>query len=180
MRRSDGLYDLSRRSFCVAAGAGALGLAVGCTDGSTSVIATGGLGGGDDGSQTLPDAHLAGSGDAGTTGATCTGTPIDVGAPSTFVAGTPKYFSTPRMFVVRDSNGLYALTARCTHEGVVCTVSSGHFYCPRHGAEFTFNGAVITGPTITPLAHYALCLLPNGNVGLITTMTVSAATRMMA
>jgi nitrite reductase/ring-hydroxylating ferredoxin subunit len=84
------------------------------------------------------------------------------------------------MFVARDAGGLYALTARCTHEGATCIVQSGDFYCPRHGAEFTFDGAVISGPVSHPLGHYGLCILSNGNLGLQTSTTVSATTRLVA
>jgi len=168
---------MSRRDFCRAA---AIGLAVvGCTDGTVGVIRTGPLGGGDDtgpppdGSPGI-DAPLPPDGPA----ATCAGGELDVGAPSSFVLDSPVYVSASRLFVVRDSGGLYALTARCTHDGVTCNVNSGNFKCPRHGALFTYNGAIISGPVITPLKHYAMCTLPGGNVAVNTGMTVSAATRL--
>jgi len=83
-------------------------------------------------------------------------------------------------FVMRDANGLYALTARCTHEGVTVQDTGSQYYCPSHGARFTYNGAVISGPTSTPLKHYAMCTLPNGHVGVQTSITVSASTRLVA
>jgi nitrite reductase/ring-hydroxylating ferredoxin subunit len=107
----------------------------------------------------------------------CTGSPVDVGAPSGYTLNTPKYFSTGKFFVVKDSNGFYALTARCTHEGATCSVSGNDFHCPRHNALFTFNGAVVSGPVISPLAHYGMCNMSSGNLGVITSMSVSASTR---
>ena len=49
------------------------------------------------------------------------------------------------MFIVRDANGLYALTSRCPHQGVTLSAqtSTSKFHCNAHGADFTFNGAVI-------------------------------------
>lgn len=178
MRRARGLVAISRRDFCRAA---AIGLAVvGCTDGTIGVIHTGPLGGGDDTAPPDGTTPVDGPPPPPPDGpaATCVGGELDVGAPGSFVLDTPVYVSASRLFVVRDSGGLYALTARCTHEGVTCNVSSGRFKCPRHGALFTFDGAIISGPVITPLKHYAMCTLANGNVAVNTAMTVSASTRL--
>ena len=179
MRRARGLIAISRRELLACAG-GCLGLALtGCTDGATGVIHTGPLGGDDqpgDGSvpidspTTMPDASAA----------ACMGAAQDVGLASAFAMNAPVHFSTGNLFVVRDANGLYALTARCTHEGATCVVSGGDFFCPRHGAEFTFNGAIISGPVITPLVHYGMCTLAGGHVGVQTAMIVSASTRLVA
>jgi len=177
MRRARGLVEISRRDFCRAA---AIGLAVvGCTDGSVGVIHTGPLGEGDDTGPT--DGNTGGDSPPPPPDgpvATCVGGELDVGAASSFVIGTPVYVSTSKLFVVRDGGGLYALTARCTHEGVACTVSGGNFRCPRHGALFTLDGAIISGPVIQPLKHYAMCTLPNGNVAVNTATTVAASTRL--
>lgn len=182
MRRAPGLTALTRRDFCALAGLGVL--AAGCTDGGITPIETGGLGGGN---HNGPDAgpgsnHQVDAGvpptDSGSM-ATCTGSPVDVGAASMYTTNNPVIHGSS-FFVVRDSGGLYALSAKCTHEGATCQVQSGDFYCPRHGAEFTFNGAVIGGPVFQPLVHYSMCILPNGHVGVDTTKTVSASTRLVA
>ena len=110
-------------------------------------------------------------------GATCT-TGTDVGAASAFVANTPKYFSAGNFFVVRDAGGLYALSARCTHEGATTIVQGSDFYCPRHGAQFTFNGDVVSGPVVTGLVHYGMCMLPNGHVAVNTAMSVPKTQRL--
>src|SRR5207245_1152704 len=102
MRRSPALATLSRRDFCGGL-AGCLGLA--------AVASCGG-----DSSGTVADAP------ADTGAVTCTTAGTDVGAATTFVTGTPVYFSTGNFFVVRDASGLYALTARCTHQGGTCVV----------------------------------------------------------
>ena len=124
-----------------------------------------------DGSMPMSDAPM---------GAVCTGSPVDVGAPSTFTANTPVYISNGKFFVVRDAGGLYALTSLCTHEGAICAVSSGKFRCPRHGAYFTFAGAVVSGPVSQPLVHYSMCTMSNGHVGVNTSSIVPATTRLSA
>lgn len=174
MRRPPGLVALSRREFCSLTGGLGLAVLVGCTDGDTGVIQTGPLG---DNEGMTPDGNTAAD---ATTSAVCSGTPTDVGPPSMFTAGAPVYNAGGRFFVVRDAMGLYALTARCTHEGVSCAVSSGKFQCPRHGALFTFDGAVVSGPVSRPLVHYATCLLPNGHVGVTTTQIVASNVRLVA
>lgn len=186
MRRAEGLVALSRRQFCGGV-ATCLGLTIaGCIDGDTGVIETGPLNGdqGSNGSgsgSNHPDAGvITPTPDAGpaatcpTTGAT------DVGTPSTFNSNAPVYVSGGNFFVVRDAGGLYAVSARCTHEGATCVIKTGQFYCPRHAAKFDFNGGVISGPVVTGLSHYAMCLLANGHVGVITSMKVAKTDRLAA
>jgi cytochrome b6-f complex iron-sulfur subunit len=184
MKRAPGLVEISRRDFCAFASAIVI---VGCTADGPGAIGTGGLNGPDgngqpdasgvgpsDGSMPLTD---AGSGAAATcpaTGAT------DVGAPTTFVANTPVYVSSKKLFVIRDSGGLYAMTAVCTHEGATCDVQGADIFCPRHGALFTFNGAVVSGPPTRALVHYAMCTMTNGHVGVLTAMQVAATERLVA
>ena len=179
MRRAAGLVELSRREFCALAGTLTL---FGCTDGDTGAIHTGPLGGGDDGPP-IDASTAVGDGaitpDA-TTGAVCTGSPTDVGAPTAFAMNTPVYFASGRFFVVRDAGGVYAVSASCTHEGVTCTVSSAKFRCPRHGALFTLNGAVVSGPVSKPLVHYSMCTMASGHLGVITSSIVPATTRLVA
>lgn len=182
MRRADGLYDITRRDMFMLAGCVGLAIA-GCTDGDTGAIETGPLGTGGNG--TGPDAGTNkpppdGGGSGSGTMATCGTGAIDVGAPSSFVTNTPVYNSTGRFFVVRDAGGLFAVTARCTHEGAICAVSGSDYRCPRHGALFTFDGTIISGPVVTPLQHYAMCTLANGHVGVDTTKTVAKSARLVA
>lgn len=184
MRRAEGLVEISRRHFC---GGVAAGLAVaGCTDGTLGTVETGPLGGGSGGSD-HPDAGITHNPDGSITHpdagvqATCPSSGVtDVGAPSSFTLNTPKYFSTGKFFVVRDSGGLYALSSVCTHEGATCVTDSGEFFCPRHGATFSYNGDVLGGPVIVGLVHYEMCTLASGNVGVVKSQTVSKTTRLNA
>jgi nitrite reductase/ring-hydroxylating ferredoxin subunit len=182
MRRARGLVEFSRRDFCVLAGGLAL---AGCTDGGVGAIQTGPLGGDDNPPVDAP----GGGGDAATQsdammGPVCSGSPIDVGAPTAFALNTPVWFSNGKFFVVRDSGGVYAVTSSCTHEGVTCAVSGTNFRCPRHGQKFTFNGAVVsgTGPVSPskPLVHYSMCTMSNGHLGVMTSSIVPATTRLSA
>ncbi len=176
MKRAEGLLVISRRGFCSGL-AGCLGLAlVDCTDGRAPVQ-TGPLG---DHPDAGPDAAVdaASTIDSGP-GATCPATgATDVGPPSAFLLGKPVYNATGKYFVIRDSGGLYAITARCTHELVIINDDGMQFNCPRHGALFTYNGDVTKGPAFFPLVHYAMCTLANGNVGVLPSQTVPKTQRL--
>jgi nitrite reductase/ring-hydroxylating ferredoxin subunit len=161
MKRPPELVMITRREVCggLAACLGAAAIA-GC---------------GGDSSGTAADAPMPDTG-----GGACATGATDVGAPSTFTTGKPVYFSTGSFFVVRDAMGLYALTARCTHEGAITVAQTADFYCPRHGAMFDFNGTVTRGPATVALQHYAMCVLANGHIGVNTTMTVAQSVRLNA
>lgn len=186
MRRTPGLNVLSRRE--IFAVAGCVGLAVvGCTDGSLGGVQTGPLGSGggndaggpdapSDGHTSNPDASVPTD---ASSGATCTSGATDVGAPSSFVTGSPVYISSGNYFIVRDAGGLFAISAACTHEGATCVVQSGHYYCPRHGAEFKYDGTIIGGPVSRELTHYSMCTLANGHVGVVKT-AVAKSQRLVA
>ena len=158
MKRLDVLTAISRRQFCSGL-AGCVGIAAvaGCASPPQA--------------QAI-DAPFASGGVCPTTGA------LDVGAPSTFMLNMPVYFAMGFVFVVRDASGLYALTARCPHQGFTTIVEGSYIVCPRHGSEFTFDGAVVTGPAFQPLVHYAMCTLDNGHVGVLTSQTVSDSERL--
>jgi Rieske Fe-S protein len=118
--------------------------------------------------------------DAAPMGADCPSGVTSVGAASSFVDGSPTYFSNGRFFVVRDAAGLYAMTAICTHAGCVTQKRNSTFYCPCHRATFSMNGDAVSGPVFSPLVHYAMCSMGNGMVGVNTRQTVAASTRLAA
>ena len=160
MKRADALITISRRQFCSGlAGCVGIAMAAGCAAQPQAPA---------------PDAPFQSGGVCPTTGA------LDVGAPSTFMMNVPVYFAAGFVFVVRDAGGLYALTARCPHQGFTTNVQGNYFVCPRHGSEFTFAGAVLTGPATAPLVHYAMCTLASGNVGVLTSQVVSDSDRLNA
>ena len=197
MRRTKELVEISRRDFCALAGCAGLIIA-GCTDGEVHTVQTGGLGDtpdapdgvadappgtfdappGSPDARPIPDAPMGTPDAAG--GPVCASGAMDVGAASSFTTNNPKMFSSGRFYVVRDSGGLYAVSSICTHEGATNGVDSGIFLCPRHGAQFTFNGDIISGPVFIGLVHYAMCFMANGNVGVIASQQVSQSTRLSA
>ena len=170
MKRSDGLVVISRRTFVTLAGAGGLGVIVSCNSTPSSAV---------DATPVSVDAPAGGG---------CATTGVDVGAATTYMMNVPVIISAKRLVIVRDSAGLYAMSSACTHEGqtvcigttTACSSSGTDLYCTRHGAAFSFTGAVLKGPASSPLPHYAMCTLANGNLGVLTTMIVPATTRFQA
>lgn len=170
---------ISRRRFCALAGASVVGLGVPSCGGVEGRVTAGGL---LDPNRPLvdlgqadiePPQDLSGDGRGA-----CNGM-LDAGAASSYTLGQSRYFAVGvfEIFVVRDAQGLYALSAECTH--ATCTIKrqANRFHCPCHGATFNMNGEKPTGPALRPLDHYALCVDAAGRVLVDYRTVVSATTR---
>ena len=83
---------------------------------------------------------------------------VRLGDPTRFAPGTREYIEEAGVFILRDEQGLRALSARCTHLG--CQVrlddDTGGFVCPCHGSRYDASGAVIGGPAPHPLSYVLL------------------------
>jgi len=81
-----------------------------------------------------------------------------LGDPRAFAAGATVYMEDAGVFVLRDTEGLRALSATCTHLG--CTVRANPagdgFVCPCHGSRYDVDGRVVTGPAPQSLPYLAL------------------------
>ena len=101
------------------------------------------------------------------------GTLFLVGRPSDFAFGVDtRFLESNRVCVVRNSDRLYVLYARCTHQG--CTpdwfAPEAEFRCPCHeshfcmGSAFDGNGINCKGPAPRPLDRVHVEVDPDGNV----------------
>ena len=77
------------------------------------------------------------------------------------------------ILIGRDTGGIYAMTATCTHQGCdlsdveVATISDTTITCAGscgHGSQFDANGAVVTGPAAQPLQHWKVAVADNGDI----------------
>ena len=88
--------------------------------------------------------------------------------------------STP-VAIGRDSNGVYALTLTCTHEGCNIALDGSvdfeGIHCGCHGARFSGNGDVRGGPAPDPLVHFAVEIDAAGEIMIRGEQRVSAETR---
>lgn len=97
-------------------------------------------------------------------------------APSAFKAGFPDeyiigevneaYKDEFRVWIVREPEGFYALSAICTHLG--CTprwaLTEQKFKCPCHGSGYYKNGINFEGPTPRPLERLKISLADDGQI----------------
>jgi menaquinol-cytochrome c reductase iron-sulfur subunit len=106
-------------------------------------------------------------------------------SPRRFKAGLPdqfgegaKFLEEKKLFIFRQRNTFYAISAVCTHLG--CTVRmerlnqpkkvrSGNrefeeqveFHCPCHGSKYYGDGTNYSGPAPRPLAYFRLEVAPD-------------------
>jgi len=118
---------------------------------------------------------LAGVDLTGTTSACSAGT--SAGPAADIVEGTPHYVSSANVYVCRDAGGLYAVSARCTHQGCTVSADASGFSCPCHGATFDLNGQHPTSPASAALPHYALCVDASGDAQIDKSKSVDPSTR---
>jgi Rieske Fe-S protein len=83
--------------------------------------------------------------------------------------------------VARDSEGVYAMSAVCTHQGCLLSDSGASIQaglgCPCHGSTFNGDGAVTRGPSGAALQHYAVTIASDGTITVDGSQPVSASTR---
>ena len=48
--------------------------------------------------------------------------------------------------IVRDADGVFAISTVCTHLGCLVKQGSDGFHCPCHGSQFAADGRVLRGP----------------------------------
>ena len=96
--------------------------------------------------------------------------------PSSFKAGLPedylvgevseKYKDDYRVWIVREAEGFYALSAICTHLG--CTPRwlepENKFKCPCHGSGFRRTGINFEGPAPRPLERLKITFADDGQI----------------
>jgi len=93
--------------------------------------------------------------------------PVPGGNVSEVAVDTLRIVSGENVALGRDTGGLYAMSAACTHQG--CLVSAAGtpekgLSCPCHGSRFDGNGAVTQGPASSPLQHYRVDVASDGTI----------------
>jgi cytochrome b6-f complex iron-sulfur subunit len=122
---------------------------------------------------------LAGCGQA--TGSPPTG-PVAGGNLSELAVGTLRVLS--NVAVARDADGVYAMSAVCTHAGCLLnggttTIAAG-LHCACHGSSFSGNGVVTQGPARAALEHYAVAVASDGAITVDGSQPVAANVRTTA
>lgn len=69
-----------------------------------------------------------------------------IGLPEQYPVGSETRFEKESVFVFRDAEGVYAISAVCTHLGCAVARTPQGFACPCHGSKFDASGNVRSGP----------------------------------
>jgi Rieske Fe-S protein len=121
-------------------------------------------------------------------GPSCTQTPtgVEVGVPADFAQHGLHKAPAAKALIGRDANGLYALSAACTHAGCNMAGSSGKIVsngadviCTCHGSEFDADGQVVQGPAWKPQPHVSIELGCDGKLYVDRKKTVSSSFRLV-
>jgi Rieske Fe-S protein len=75
-------------------------------------------------------------------------TRVGVGRPEDIAVGAVLVLPKQKLFVVRSSDGFFALSSTCTHLGCMTRWDGtrGEIDCPCHGSRFHLDGSVLAGP----------------------------------
>jgi cytochrome b6-f complex iron-sulfur subunit len=104
-------------------------------------------------------------------------TRVKLGHPEEFPSGTSKVFADRNLFVFSDDEGIWAISAVCTHLGcVVSRLPDGQFDCPCHGSRFNASGKAFSGPAPRGLDWLAIRRAPNGILYADTALQVPSGT----
>lgn len=89
-----------------------------------------------------------------------------VGPPEDYPIGSVTTFQDQLTYMVRTPQGFYAETAICQHLGCITEwhPEDNVIECPCHGSRYTMDGAIVRGPTPSPLPHFAMRLMPDGTL----------------
>lgn len=103
---------------------------------------------------------------------------LKIGKIEDYPAGTIKFISKPKAFVIADEEGIYAISAVCTHLSCILNSEGNRLVCPCHAANFNLAGRIISGPATRNLQWYSLELDSENNIILDSGTGVSTGTKL--
>ncbi len=88
------------------------------------------------------------------------------GNPDLYPVNSVTYLQDQQVYIVRSTEGFYAVSAVCTHLGCITQwkPEANQIACPCHGSKFTPEGAKIEGPAPRPLPHFLVSLTADGEL----------------
>ncbi len=87
-----------------------------------------------------------------------------IGRPDDIPIDSEKIYDDKKVLIVRDNEGVSAVSLICTHLGCIVSKSKDGFSCPCHGSKFDTNGDVIAGPAPRGLSWLEVSQLPSGKL----------------
>ncbi len=99
---------------------------------------------------------------------------VRVGKPSDYAAGTSKVLTSHNVLMIRNEQGIAALSLVCTHLGCIVEPDASGFKCPCHGSKFNADGTVVAGPAPEPLHWLSIGQTADGSLIVDKELTVPA------
>ncbi len=87
-----------------------------------------------------------------------------IGTKDEFLSGIIKYFENEQVYVFADAEGVYAISAVCTHLGCIVKREKNGFVCPCHGSRYDLDGKIKQGAAPKDLPWYKISMLPSGQL----------------
>jgi len=93
-------------------------------------------------------------------------TKFRAGGPDLYPVNTVTILPEQQVYIVRTSEGFYAVSAVCTHLGCITQwkPEENQIACPCHGSKFKSDGTKIEGPAPRPLPHFLISLTLDGEL----------------
>lgn len=103
-------------------------------------------------------------------------TTFRAGDPDLYPMNSVTFLQDQQVYVVRTTDGFYAVSAVCTHLGCVTQwkAEANMIACPCHGSKFTPEGRKVEGPAPRPLPHYSITLTADGELLVDKLQTIKA------
>jgi cytochrome b6-f complex iron-sulfur subunit len=103
-------------------------------------------------------------------------TTFRAGNPDLYPMNSVTFLQDQQVYVVRTTDGFYAVSAVCTHLGCVTQwkAEANMIACPCHGSKFTPEGKKLEGPAPRPLPHYSITLTADGELLVDKLQTIKA------
>jgi cytochrome b6-f complex iron-sulfur subunit len=91
---------------------------------------------------------------------------VNAGKPDRYPPDSVTLDPETAIYVVRDPEGYFALSATCTHLGCLTAFKPelGIIACPCHGSKFNRDGVKIAGPAPRPLPRLRMWLNDDGEL----------------
>jgi cytochrome b6-f complex iron-sulfur subunit len=100
-----------------------------------------------------------------------------IGQPEEYPVGGERQLEKENVYVFRDADGVYAISAICTHLGCTVSRSATGFDCPCHGSKFDPGGKVQGGPAPRSLPWLEVSRAADGQLVVLAENEVPEGTR---
>lgn len=87
-----------------------------------------------------------------------------IGKPGEIPVDSAKIYPDQKVIVIRNSEGVFAISLICTHLGCVVSKIDAGFSCPCHGSIFDNEGKVVAGPAPKNLPWYEVSIHSSGKL----------------